>query len=117
MEVRSGCVTPALPKGVVSNTYVQSGYLGGRLDAMRVGRIFSLFSLLSVALNLSCGPSSKQVSAELSVGQQAYDKGDYAAALKVFRPLATRGNPIAQNYIGILFVEGKVVPQDYKEGI
>jgi TPR repeat protein len=81
---------------------------------MKVIRVLSLFCLFALVFNLSCGPS-KRASVEVSVGQQAYDKGDYAAALKVFQPLARQGNPDSQNYIGILYHNGQGVPRDYKE--
>ena len=40
-------------------------------------------------------------------------KKDYATALKNLRPLAKRGVADAQFYLGMMYYEGKGVPQDY----
>lgn len=42
----------------------------------------------------------------------ANQKGDYAAALRVYRPLAEQGNAAAQNALGALYTLGRGVPQD-----
>ena len=46
-------------------------------------------------------------------GEAAYDRGDYAAALREFRPLAEQGNAKAQKYLGLIYVGDLGVPQDY----
>ena len=51
--------------------------------------------------------------AGLDEGVAAYDRGDYAAALREFRPLAEQGNAKAQNNLGLMYVGGLGVPQDY----
>jgi hypothetical protein len=43
----------------------------------------------------------------------AYDRADYATALRLYRPLADRGNARAQILIGLMYDEGKGVRQDY----
>ncbi len=48
-------------------------------------------------------------------GVAAYDRGDYATALKEFRPLAEQGDASAQFSVGIMYESGKGVPQDYAE--
>ena len=50
-------------------------------------------------------------------GQKALEKGDYAAALKEFLPLARDGNSVAQFNLGFMYHEGKGVPQDSKEAL
>ena len=47
----------------------------------------------------------------------AYDRGDYAQALKILRPLATQGNAGAQYNIGFMYASGQGVTQDYKEAV
>jgi uncharacterized protein len=42
----------------------------------------------------------------LEDGQAAYNRGDYATALKLFRPLAEQGNADAQNNLGWLYERG-----------
>ena len=43
---------------------------------------------------------------------QAFDRGDYAAALPVLRELAAQDNVKAQTMLGIAYAVGKGVPQD-----
>ncbi len=45
-------------------------------------------------------------------GMEAYDKGDYATALKEFRVLAEQGYAGAQNNLGLMYEYGEGVPQD-----
>ena len=53
----------------------------------------------------------------LSIGRQAYERGDYAAAAKEFLPLAERGNVIAQFNLGVMYHDGRGVPLDYQESV
>ena len=50
-------------------------------------------------------------------GLAAYQHGDYAAALRLLRPLAGQGNPQAQAYLGFMYIEGRGVPQDDAEAV
>jgi hypothetical protein len=43
----------------------------------------------------------------------AYKRGDYATAMQLWRPLADQGNTIAQNYLGVMYAQGRGVPQDF----
>jgi len=45
-------------------------------------------------------------------GAAAYDRADYAAAIRLWLPLAEKGNPDAQTMLGIIYEEGQGVPQD-----
>jgi TPR repeat protein len=45
----------------------------------------------------------------------ASDRGGYATAIRLFRPLAENGDVIAQYYLGDLYDKAKGVPQDYTE--
>ena len=51
--------------------------------------------------------------AGLDEGVAAYHRGDYAAALREFRPLAEQGNAKAQYNLGLMYVGELGVPQDY----
>jgi hypothetical protein len=48
-------------------------------------------------------------------GVAAFARGDYGAASSIFIPLAERGDPVAQDYLGFLFETGRGVPQSYSE--
>ncbi len=45
----------------------------------------------------------------------AYKRGDYATALREWRPLAKQGNADAQFFLGAMYDAGRSVPQDHAE--
>src|ERR1051325_5101855 len=47
----------------------------------------------------------------------AYERGDYVQAMKLFRQLAEHGHQWAQRRLGLMYAEGKGVPQDYQEAV
>ncbi len=65
--------------------------------------------LLFAILNLN---ACSKFDADLGRGLAAYQNGDYAGALKEFKPLAEEGNAQAQYHIGWMYREGQGVPQD-----
>jgi TPR repeat protein len=50
-------------------------------------------------------------------GFAAYNRGDLATALRLWRPLAEQGDARAQNALGRMYDEGQGVPQDYVEAV
>jgi len=50
-------------------------------------------------------------------GWDAYHRGDYATALKEWRPLAVQGDAHAQHNLGNMYSKGKGVTQDYQTAI
>lgn len=52
------------------------------------------------------------IDADLERGMNAYGTGDYATALAIFTPLAKAGLSIAQNNLGMMYLNGTGVPQD-----
>ena len=58
-------------------------------------------------------PFGTATAGPLEDGQAAYQKGDYATALKIYRPLAEQGNASAQTAIGVIYEHGQGVPQDF----
>ncbi len=50
-------------------------------------------------------------------GLDAYNRGSYATALKELHPLAEKGYPNAQIYLGLMYSTGKGVTQDYQQAI
>ena len=69
--------------------------------------LITVAAILSLAQVVSAGPFED--------GVTAYDRGDYATALKLWRPLAEQGNAGAQNALGVMYQYGRGVAQDYKE--
>jgi TPR repeat protein len=87
--------------------FVSRGNEGGLMRALLRA------SLVSLALVLAA-PAAGQ---DLQKGVEAAAHGDYAAALREFRPLAERGNAVAQYNLGIMYENGDGVPQDYAEAM
>ena len=50
-------------------------------------------------------------------GLKAYQSGDFATALKEWKPLAEQGNAAAQYNLGVAYYKGKGVTQDYAEAV
>lgn len=67
-------------------------------------------SLLLLAALLLLAPPV--LHAGLDEGYAAYLRGDYAAALEEFRPLAEQGDAGAMNNLGLMYETGRGVPQD-----
>lgn len=53
----------------------------------------------------------------LSDANAAYDKGDYAQAIRLLRPIAEKGNALAQYNLGMMHANGQGVPQDFHEAV
>ncbi len=53
---------------------------------------------------------------DLAAGKRAYEKGDYATALKELFPVADQGDPQALYLVGSMVFEGKGVRQDKRAG-
>ena len=56
--------------------------------------------------------STNTWSADLKKGATAYKDGDYAAALREWKPLASQGNAKAQFFLGNMYYKGIGVTQD-----
>ena len=55
--------------------------------------------------------------AGLDEGAAAYIRGDYATAIREWRPLAKQGVADAQYNLGVMYGEGLGVPQDYAKAV
>jgi hypothetical protein len=65
----------------------------------------------SLVLSIVC--LAVPASADYKAGEDAYTRGDYATALREWRPLAEQGHAGAQYYLGVLYDFRKGVPQDF----
>ncbi|HTT08873.1 MAG TPA: tetratricopeptide repeat protein [Gammaproteobacteria bacterium] len=68
----------------------------------------ALAGLLGLCL-AGCGASGDPLA--------AFNKGDYAAAMKLWQPKAEAGDKIAQNYMGVLYQLGLGVDRDYVKAV
>ncbi len=57
------------------------------------------------------------VRADYDAGYAAYKRGDYAAALSEFKPLAEQGDANAQYNLGIMYDKGQGVEKDYAQAM
>jgi TPR repeat protein len=53
----------------------------------------------------------------LQDGARAFQGGQYNRALAIWHPLAVQGNSTAQNNLGIMYLDGKGVPQNTSEAV
>ncbi len=54
---------------------------------------------------------------DFNKGLEAYRSGDFATALKEWKPLAEQGDADAQHSLGVMYESGWGVPQDDKEAV
>ena len=73
----------------------------------------SLAALVAAVFTLCIGPAS----ADWKTGQAAFERGDIAAALEAWQPLAEAGDARAQAAIGSLYIHGQGVAVDYEEAL
>ena len=69
----------------------------------------------SIVLLLALGLSEPVLAGPLEDANAAYQKQDYATALRLFRPLADQGEAGAQFKMGYMYDNGQGVPQDYAQ--
>lgn len=76
---------------------------------MRVlsGALIGAFVAASLAVSVAAGP--------LEDATTAYERGDYATALPLLRPLADQGDANAQVYLGIMYRTGRGVTRNKAE--
>src|SRR5512140_2035652 len=53
--------------------------------------------------------------ADFNAGLKAYEAGDFARARQEWQPLAEEGSAAAQFNLGLLYYDGRGVPQNYTE--
>jgi len=75
--------------------------------------IFTICLTLAVLL----GSVGTSWGADFQKGVAAYDSGDFATALREWRPLAEKGDADAQFNLGVMYSKGQGVPQDYKTAV
>ena len=74
----------------------------------------TLFIIPLVLMSLVSFPSW---GADFNKGVAAYKSGDFATALREFKPFAEQGHAGAQRNLGVMYEFGNGVPQDYKTAV
>ena len=59
------------------------------------------------------GSFSAALAGPLQDADAAFERGDYAEAMRLIRPLAEEGNPVAESNLAVIYFKGLGVPQDY----
>ena len=57
----------------------------------------------AVVLVLALALPATVLAADFETGNDAYDRGDYASALREWRPLAKQGDAYAQFNLGVMY--------------
>ena len=70
-------------------------------------------TLLTILLTYS----ASVYSVDFQDGLDAYNSGDYVAALEEWRPLAEQGDAAAQNNLGLMYRNGRGVSQDHEQAV
>src|SRR6516165_3224233 len=83
-----------------------------------------IFVALLITLMLTTSSTAEDQPAEgttsvdpLEDGIAAYQRGDFASALRLFQPLAERGDASAQCNLGVMYDKGQGIAQDYGEAM
>src|SRR5262249_25136330 len=77
----------------------------------------AFFNSLLLAILYLLATGSLAASNPFDDAPAAYERGDYVQAMNLFRQLAEQGHQWAQRRLGLIYAEGKAVPQDYEEAI
>ncbi len=101
------------PAGIDEIAPIGTGLLDGTLNPLAFGGNLLLRWLIPVFLAFGTGAAG----ADLDDGIGAYKRGDYAAARRVWAPLAETGDREAQYFLGHLYAEGQGVVQDRAEAL
>jgi hypothetical protein len=82
---------------------------------MRVVSVLIRKVLLGIAVTVGLGGASAAYAGPFEDGVEAYEKSDYANAVRLFKLAADQGNASAQYILGLMYSEGQDVTQDYRE--
>ena len=77
----------------------------------------NLTTILCLTLVILLGSAGNSKSADFQKGLTAYNSGDYATALREWKPLAKQGNAVAQYNLGVMYDNGQGVSQDDKTAV
>jgi hypothetical protein len=85
--------------------------------SQRVSRGFHRLGLFLAGVVLSLMLTGEAAAGPYEEGFAADERGDYAEAVRLWRPLAEQGDAFLQSMLGAMYGEGKGVPQDDAEAV
>jgi TPR repeat protein len=106
----------SVPAAKLAGSIAKAKTMVGKCSVAPAPRFRVLLGAGLVALGMA-GAVNAGPSEDLDAANAAYGNGDYAAALRLLRPLAEQGDAGAQYSLGIMYRNGKGVPQDLGEAI
>ena len=71
-----------------------------------------LTATLCLTLAMVLGSTRVSISADFQKGYDAYQRGNYLAAVSEWEPLAKQGDARAQNNLGFMYESGRGIPQN-----
>jgi TPR repeat protein len=80
-------------------------------------KFLAVITLLILAITLAQPVAAQSFKPDYEVGDAAYDRKDYATALKHLRPLAEQGHARAQYRLGDIYSGGWGVTEDDAEAV
>ena len=89
----------------------------GMNDRPRRTARWTVLALVAALAITALAASIRPAAADWETGQTAYERGDIAAALKAWGPLAEAGDARAQAALGSLYIHGQGVAVDYAEAL
>jgi uncharacterized protein len=94
-----------------------SGYLNDCGNRGRPDLNMKLLRTTLTALVMTAATGLGAVAGPIEDAGAAHDRGEYATALRLLRPLADRGVAEAQRELGFMYYNGEGVPQNYAEAV
>ena len=95
---------------LVSLTWKDTG--GAKMQMLRV-----IAASLFVVGMMVAGPTTAVGSEGFAKGLAAYNRSDYAEAMRQWKPLAEQGHADAQNNLGLMYDNGHGVSQDHAAAV
>ncbi len=77
----------------------------------------NLTRIICLTLVVLLGSTGTSWGADYQKGLAAHQSGDFATALREWKPLAEQGDARAQYKMGVMYTNGQGVPQDYKTAV
>jgi TPR repeat protein len=76
-----------------------------------------LTGLMAAMFAVASPVASRALAADFEAGCDAFEQGDFAAALEQWRPLAEQGHAQAQYRVGCMHAYGLGLPQDHERAL
>jgi TPR repeat protein len=76
-----------------------------------------LTGLMAAMFAVASPVASRALAADFEAGCDAFEQGDFAAAVEQWRPLAKQGHAQAQYRVGCMHAYGLGVPQDHERAL